>query len=646
MKAAGLGIWDYDFAADRIVCSEQTRKLLGVDTTEALSLGQVLSRAHPEDRSRVAKHIARSLHSDSDYVDHVEFRVVTADGKIRWLENQGWVEIRSAGEPARAFGVLRDITGRKDAEEAQERLASIVKSSADAIISKTLDGIITTWNEAAERILGYSPAEMIGQSVRRLIPADRQQEEDMVLASVARGERIENHETLRVAKNGRPIDVSVTVSPVQNGAGRIIGASTIARDITDRKRAEERLQRQADLLNQSHDAILAWRLGDGISYWSKGAERLYGYTAEEAAGQSSHELLRTCSPIPVQEIEERIVREGSWYGELLHTTRDGRAIVVESRHVRISYNGELHALETNRDITQRKASEEQIQFLMREVNHRAKNMLSVVHAIAHQTAVRSPGDFMERFSERIQALSASQDLLVRNEWNGVEIEELVKTQLALFAGLVGSRIALQGPKLRLSPAAAQAIGLAVHELATNAGKYGALSSVRGRIDISWGTRGDAFTMSWTERDGPHVSEPERRGFGTIVTKAMVERSLDGEVDIEFAPAGLTWRLTCPAATVLEIWMLPRPSGSREKRVSATEKMRQVLERLNQVNAQIRSADQHLGRQREILARLERDGRDASDAKRLLYQFEEVQALHLATRNRLEKELAGLTLAQP
>jgi PAS domain S-box-containing protein len=206
---------------------------------------------------------------------------------------------------------------------------------------------------------------------------------------------------------------------------------------------------------------------------------------------------------------------------------------------------------TVQDITERKEREEKEHLLMREVNHRAKNMLSVVDAIAHQTATRNPEDFVERFSERIQALSANQDLLVRNEWNGVEVEDLVRAQLALFADLIGSRICVDGPKLRFKAASAQAIGLALHELATNAGKYGALSMDKGRVYVSWGTVDDTFAMSWTEREGPPVSAPKRRGFGTIVMEAMAERSVDGTVGLDYAPSGLTWRLTCPVGNVLE-----------------------------------------------------------------------------------------------
>jgi two-component sensor histidine kinase len=184
------------------------------------------------------------------------------------------------------------------------------------------------------------------------------------------------------------------------------------------------------------------------------------------------------------------------------------------------------------------------------MNHRAKNMLGLVQAIARQTATRDPEEFIERFSERIQSLSANQELLVRNEWKGIEVGSLVRAQLAHFADLIGSRIAVQGPMLRLKASGAQAIGMAFHELATNAGKYGALSTEIGRVDISWRTDGDTFAMDWVERDGPQVSAPKRRGFGTIVMEAMTERSVDGTVHLDYAPSGVTWRLTCPATNAL------------------------------------------------------------------------------------------------
>jgi PAS domain S-box-containing protein len=211
----------------------------------------------------------------------------------------------------------------------------------------------------------------------------------------------------------------------------------------------------------------------------------------------------------------------------------------------------LRAYGILQDITERKAHEERIHLLMRELNHRAKNMLSLVQAIARQTATRQPDDFIGCFAERIQALAANQDLLIRNDWQGVDVEDLVRAQLAHFVDLIGSRIVVDGPQLRLKPASAQAIGLALHELATNAGKYGALSTDKGRVDVCWGTADGTLIMSWSERDGPPVAAPKRRGFGTTVIETMATHSLDGAVDLDYSPSGLTWHLACPATNALE-----------------------------------------------------------------------------------------------
>jgi two-component sensor histidine kinase len=188
---------------------------------------------------------------------------------------------------------------------------------------------------------------------------------------------------------------------------------------------------------------------------------------------------------------------------------------------------------------------------MRETNHRMKNLLGLVQVIARQTAAGNRKDFIDRFTERIQALAANQDLQGKDQQRGADLEDLVRTQLAHFADLVGSRITVDGPKLQLNATTAQAIGLALHELATNAGKYGALSTGTGRVDVDWRVDGDAFMMNWTERNGPPVSPPERRGFGSTVIDSMARQSVGGEVELNYPPSGLMWRLTCPATNALE-----------------------------------------------------------------------------------------------
>lgn len=203
----------------------------------------------------------------------------------------------------------------------------------------------------------------------------------------------------------------------------------------------------------------------------------------------------------------------------------------------------------------REQAEQQILLLMREVNHRSKNMLAVVQAIARQMPSEDPKQFVHQFSDRIVGLAASQDLLIDSNWQGVRVADLVRSQLSLFRELIGTRIDIAGPPVRLQPPAAQAIGMALHELATNASKYGALSDDAGRVTVRWSLAkgGDEreFRLSWVESGGPPVKVPERRGFGYTIMVAMVEKSLDAEVVVQYAPAGFSWKVAAPARCTYE-----------------------------------------------------------------------------------------------
>jgi two-component system CheB/CheR fusion protein len=214
------------------------------------------------------------------------------------------------------------------------------------------------------------------------------------------------------------------------------------------------------------------------------------------------------------------------------------------------------------DITERARAEEHNKLLMAEVNHRAKNLLDVVQAVAQQTAKHADrATFVERLIERIGGLATSQDLLVKNLWKGVEVMDLVKGQLAHFQDLIGTRVLLEGPRARLRPAAAQGIGMALHELATNASKYGALSNKRGRVRISWqiaAAREPMFTMQWLEEGGPKVAAPTHKGFGQIVIGRMVEAAVDGTAEIDYRENGLSWKLSAPIADALESGRVTSP----------------------------------------------------------------------------------------
>jgi PAS domain S-box-containing protein len=419
-------------------------------------------------------------------------------------------------------------------------------------------------NAAMCKFVGYSEAELLARTALDIThPDDRDRSRELGERQAA-GELVAfDLEKRYIHKDGHVVWARTTVNVIPDGSGRPWRQTTVIQNITARKQAEQELQASKDRLQLAFDATqLGWWQYDLLRHIGSGDARfreILDLTADEI---SIEDLVKRVHPDDV----ERFWADRQAALDPANPKRSASEFRVRQR------NGEIRWVEAHRlayfegvgperramsfggtvqDITERKEREEKEHLLMREINHRAKNMLSVVDAIAHQTATRNPEDFVERFSERIQALSANQDLLVRNEWNGVEIEDLVRAQLALFADLIGSRIAVHGPKLRVNAASAQAIGLALHELATNAGKYGALSMDMGRVDVRWGTDGDTFTMSWTEREGPPVSAPKRRGFGTIVMEAMAARSVDGKVDLDYAPSGVTWRLTCPAANAAE-----------------------------------------------------------------------------------------------
>lgn len=203
------------------------------------------------------------------------------------------------------------------------------------------------------------------------------------------------------------------------------------------------------------------------------------------------------------------------------------------------------------DVTERKENEQHLRLLMRELTHRSKNLLAVIQAMARQTArhAGSIDNFVEIFSARLQALSKSHDLLVQESWYGASLNDMVRSQLGHHLDRENSQFTIEGPSLFLKPEAAQNIGLAIHELSTNAAKYGALSVPTGHVDIIWARRtpeaGGGFELSWHERGGPVVSKPEGRGFGSLVIERNLARALDGKVELDFAPSGLVCTVSVP-----------------------------------------------------------------------------------------------------
>ena len=305
--------------------------------------------------------MARALRGEKLKAEDLEIVVERPDGERRHVIPAPRILRNIHGKITGAINSLFDITERKRAEAAAMRLAAVVQSSHDAVAAKTLNGIITDWNQSAERIFGYKPKEIIGKSVLTLIPKDRQNEEQEILRKIRRGESLDHYETVRRRKDGQLIDVSLTISPIKGPKGEIVGVSKIARDITNRKQTERRLAEQARLLNLTNDAIIVRDYQDRIIYWNRGAEEMYGFSAKEALGKITHELLQTAHPENLEKIRKKLERDNRWSGELVHTRKDGKTVTVFSRW-RLDRNVSRRPpsiLETNTDITARKHAEQQ-----------------------------------------------------------------------------------------------------------------------------------------------------------------------------------------------------------------------------------------------------------------------------------------------
>jgi PAS domain S-box-containing protein len=328
--------------------------------------------------------MARALRGEKLTRKDLEIVIGRPDGKKRDVIPAPKIVTDERGKIIGAINCLFDITERKQTEKAALRLAAVVESSHDAIAVKTLNGIITDWNRGAERIFGYKPKEIIGKSVLTLIPKGRQNEEQKILRTIRRGESLDHYETVRRRKDGKLIDVALTISPIKGPNGEILGVSKIARDITKQKRTAQRLAEQARLLDLSSDAIIVRDRQDRIVYWNRGAEEVYGFRTDEAVGKITHELLRTEHPENLKRIRKRLERSNYWSGELVHTRKDGKAITVFSRWSldRDASGRPASILETNTDITARKRSEQQQRALYQfgQVQHIANTVAEIYDA--------------------------------------------------------------------------------------------------------------------------------------------------------------------------------------------------------------------------------------------------------------------------
>jgi PAS domain S-box-containing protein len=478
---------------------------------------------------------------------------------------------------------------------AQAVLASIVESSDDAIVSKDLNGIIGTWNRGAERIFGYSADEATGKPILMLIPPELQAEEATILSRIRAGERVDHYETVRRRKDGTLIDIALTVSPIRNAEGLIVGASKIARDITERKRSAALLRKQSErleTLNRLATTIssdldlerIVQRVTDIATNLTGAKFGAFFYNVRHRGGEAY--LLFTLSGAPREAFERfglpraTAVFEPTFHGSAIVRSDDIRADPRYGRNAPhhgmpaghlpvvsylavpvISRSGEVfgglffahdqagvftqdaedmgkaigaHAAVAIDNARLYAAAQEDMQskeLLLNEFRHRMKNTLATLQAIAGQTLKNCPKEERETYLARLRAFGHAHDAMAGKEWDRASVRELAQRALAPFSH---DRIHVQGPDASLPANGALRLTMALHELATNAVKYGALSNDAGNIRVDWSIDGDHLVLRWQESGGPAVIAPTAKGFGSI----LIERATDGQAQIEFAPEGV------------------------------------------------------------------------------------------------------------
>ena len=325
-----------------------------------------LTLIHPDDASLAEETWKQALQRGGSFA--AEYRIRKKDGKYYLHQARALAMRDSNGQIQKWVGTWTDIEEYKRAERGMGELVAIVESSDDAIVGKTLEGIVTSWNQGAERLLGYSAEEMIGQSVLKLIPEDRLEEEAQILGRLGRGERVDHYETVRRRKDGRLVDVSLSISPIRDGSGRLVGASKIARDITERKRAEQSLResqnRFESVIDSAMDAIISIDEAHRVVLFNAAAERMFGCSAAEALGQTLDRFI----PPRLRSAHRKHVRAFGATGltsramgkldALTGLRSDGREFPIEASISQTEIGGEKLFTVILRDITERKEAVE------------------------------------------------------------------------------------------------------------------------------------------------------------------------------------------------------------------------------------------------------------------------------------------------
>jgi len=524
------------------------------------------ARIHQDDRDAAIRMLENATRKPGPY--GMTFRVVKRDGSIRWVLDRG--ESFGPMDPEtgllrEARGVLLDVTEQplmnRTAQPELKTMNTILDLVPFGMIQIDANFRIVRLSKGAERALtGAGP--VIGRNIEEVLNVlwDETFASDVVARyrhTLETGEAYRSEPTSEKRKNSDAVESYDWVIQRITLPDGSFGAVCHFYDLTPQTNEVIILREDADelreildnavafigvldadgtLLEANHPALVAGGLTRadviGKKFWEAD---WWSYKAEAAAG-----------------LKEAIARARA--GETVRYDAEVRmagneimAIDFMLAPIRNAEGGIEKLVASAFDITERKKSEAHIRSLMEEINHRSKNVLTLVQSIARLSGGRAQGDFMAAYEARLQALAASYNLLLEDRNAGVHLKDLITAQLAHVSDGTQSRVSLEGPALKITAEAAQGIGMAIHELATNAAKHGALSGDAGQVEVEWRhgeTADTGFVMRWREAGGPVVTAPVRKGFGSTVLGPMVEQALSGQVTLEYPPEGIVWQVAC------------------------------------------------------------------------------------------------------
>jgi PAS domain S-box-containing protein len=554
IEGTGVGIYDLDLAAGTGFWSESAFLMLGYepDPEGRATFDMWRARLHPDDEARVlAEHVsAEQTGGDLRF----EFRILRADtGELRWLASFGRV-IRGP-QGGRSIGTVLDITDRKLTEEA------LGENEARLRLAMEAGQLGSWWFDAKRACGGFSErsARMIGlpagtfeasfEEWRALVHPDDLAEAEAAFGAALSGETRGYETEYRVVHpNGEVRRIEVMGAVERDSAGAALRVVGTFRDVTRIRAAAEAFRESAqrlDLAVKAHRiGIFDWNVRTGDVHWTPQEEELFGFSSGSFRGHVSgwSTVVHPDDLEPMNEAIRAAMAERRDNLDFAFRIRrpDGEIRWIEgsSRFLYDEDGRPLRMVGTNVDATERRRAEDHQKLLVNELNHRVKNTLAIIQGIAQQTFRGSdvPPARREAFEGRLSALSAAHNLLTRENWETASIREVIEVAVAPYGG--EGRISLDGPDLRVPPRTAVSMALAIHELGTNAAKYGALSGSAGSVSVCWQAEDGRLGLVWRETGGPPVIPPATRGFGTRMIERALAAELGGEAIIDFRPEGL------------------------------------------------------------------------------------------------------------